>query len=81
MNNINNDKEMKKIVKSLYEPVTPSPELKKRLFARLSEEASGESNRARLMLARSRVLIPVGAVIIAAVIGYGVWLSLTHTLT
>jgi len=76
-NDTKNKDEMKKLLSSVYEPVTPSPEYKAKLLKCLINEADGTA-AVTSTWRRPERWVPVAVAIIAVVIGYGVWLSLTY---
>ena len=76
MTDFNDEENLGRLLKSAYRPVTPPPELKKRLLERLVLESNLATAGAPSSLwARPRIWIPVAVAIIAVVIGYGAWLS------
>lgn len=72
---LNNEEEIRKLVKSAYRPVASPPELKEQLLNQLTLEASG-AGVARPLWEQPRILVPILAAVIAGLIGYGAWLSL-----
>jgi anti-sigma-K factor RskA len=77
-NDSNNNNEMKELLGSLHEPATPSPEFKAKLLESLINEAEGTAAVSHTAWSRPEKWVPVAGAIIAVVIGYGVWLSLTY---
>ena len=75
----NNEEDIRRLLRSTYEPGTLSPELKEQLHERLMREGSAALSREHhLRYGRPKVWVPIAAVGISAVIGYGIWLSLTQ---
>ena len=74
---LNNEEEIRNLVKSAYRPVASPPELKKQLLEQLTLEASGASAAiSRPLWEQPRVLVPILAAVVSGLIGYGAWLSL-----
>ena len=74
---INNEEEVRNIVKSAYRPEPSPPELKKQLLEQLTLEASGAgAGMSRPLWEQPRVLVPILAAVTSGLIGYGAWLSL-----
>lgn len=77
MIDFDNDQDIKRLLRSVYKPVAPSPELKEQLLKRLTLEASGVALRAsRPLWERPKLWLPIAVSAISGVIGYGAWLSL-----
>lgn len=78
MIDFNSEEDVRRLLKSACEPVVTSPELKERLFERLRLEADRAAlSASHPVWRRPKLWVPIAAVIISAVIGYGVWLSLS----
>lgn len=75
--NNHREDEMKELLSSIHEPASPSPEFKAKLLERLVSEAE-VTDTAPVTWNRPERLMPVAAAIVAVVIGYGIWLSLTY---
>lgn len=74
---LNNEDEIRNLVKSAYRPVASPPELKKQLFEQLTLEASGAgASVSRPLWEQPRILVPILAAVVSGLIGYGAWLSL-----
>ena len=74
--NINSEENMKKLLQAVCKPVVASPEFNERLLNRLTHTLGGAAKTSPLPLWRQpKLLVPIAAVIILAVIGYGIWLS------
>ena len=73
-----NEEKVRRLLKSAYKPVAPSPELKdglrQRLILEVDNIASGSSHS---LVGWTRSGLIVAAAVISAAIGYGVWLSLS----
>ena len=77
MIDFNNEEDIKRLLKSAYKPVAPSPELKGRVLERLTLEVSGAALSVPYPLwERPKLWAPIVGAVILVVIGYGVWLSL-----
>ncbi len=77
MIDFDNDEDIKRLLRSVYKPVAPSPELKEQLLKRLTLEVSGATLMASHPLwERPKLWLPIAVSAISVVIGYGVWLSL-----
>ena len=76
MADFTSEDEIKKLLKSAYQPVTPSPELKNQ---QLQDLVRGVGSTApsvtRPRWSQPRLWLPIAAAVISAVIGYGVWLG------
>ena len=74
---INNEEEIRNIVKLAYRSEPSPSELKKQLLEQLTLEASGASvSMSRPLWEQPRVLVPILAAVTSGLIGYGAWLSL-----
>ena len=78
MMDFNSEEATRRLLRAVYKPVVPSPELKEQLLQRLTLEI-GESalSAPRPIWGWPKLWMPIAATIVSAVIGYGVWLSLT----
>ena len=73
---LNNEDDIRDLVKSAYRPVASPPELRKQLFEQLTLESSGGASISRPLWEQPRILVPVLAAVVSGLIGYGAWLSL-----
>ena len=74
---LNNEEEIRNLLKSAYKPVAPPPELKKQLREQLTIEASGAgAGVSRSLWEQPRVMVPILAAVVSGLIGYGAWLSM-----
>ena len=87
MINLDNDEDVRRMLKSAYKPAAPPPEFKEQLLERLRREVSATKTVPRSTKTvphsrwgRPRVWVPIVASIISVAIGYGIWLSLTKVL-
>ena len=77
MIDLNNEEEIRRLLKSACKPAVPSPELKDRLRQRLTLEAgSAVLSTCHSPVGWTRSGLIVAAVVTSGAIGYGVWLSL-----
>ena len=77
MIDFNSDGDMKKLMKSVYEPVSPSPEFKEQVIENLlSEVGSAAMSTSAHVWRRLRLWVPIAVSVTSAFIGYGIWLSL-----
>ena len=77
MNN-DSEKNMKKLLQTIYKPVVASSEFREGLLERLAHELSGEARQSAIPLWKQpRLLVPIAVVLILVAIGYGIWLPLT----
>ena len=75
----NNEEKIKRLLKSAYQPVVPSPELREQLLERLTLASCATSTSVHQPAwQRLRIWMPIAASITAAAITYGVWLSLAY---
>ena len=74
MTDCKEEESLKSLLKMAYTPVAAPPELRARLYERLTLEASGVGHL-RPFYERPRVLVPLLAAIATGLIGYGSWLS------
>ena len=69
------EKHMKKLLKTIYKPAAASSEFREGLLERLTHELGGEARQLTIPLWRRPGLWAlIAAVIILAVIAYGIWL-------
>lgn len=69
------EKNMKKLLQTIYKPAVTSPEFKEGLLERLTNEVGGEARELTIPLwKRPGLWVLIAAVIILAVIAYGIWL-------
>ena len=68
------EESLRSLLKAAYTPATAPPELRARLYERLTLEASGIGH-SRPFYERSKVLVPLLVAIATGLIGYGSWLS------
>lgn len=78
------EKELARLIKSACGPVKAPPEIKRELRECIVlEPVVATAGSAKVTNAsiwdRPRLWVPIAAVVIAAVIGYGAWLSLSMT--
>ena len=76
MINLDNDEDVRRMLKSAYKPAAPPPEFKEQLLERLRREVSATKTVPHSRWGRPRVWVPIVASIISVAIGYGIWLSL-----
>lgn len=75
MTDFDNENGIKRMLKDTYGSVEPSSEFKDQLRERLSYEAHS-AGMTHPLLARPRLVIPIVVAVMAALIGYGSWLSM-----
>ncbi len=73
MIDFNSDEDIRRILKSAYEPAVPSPGFREQLLEYLTHEVVGTHHP---IWRRTKLWVPIAVTVISAVIGYGVWLSL-----
>jgi hypothetical protein len=77
MTNFNSEEDVGRLLKAVYGPVVPPPEVRAGVLERLTLEASRVSSTAsRPPWERPRLLVPILVALISGLIGYGSWLSL-----
>ena len=76
MRDFNNEEDIGRLLKSAYQPVVPSPELKDQVLERLTLEVGAVLSASRPLWERPKLWAPIVAAVISGIIGYGVWLSL-----
>ena len=82
MSDCNDDDSLERMLKSAFKPVKAPPELKKKLLERLVVESDIVTAGASVALRdKPRIWIPIAVAIIAAIIGYGIWLSANFSAT
>ena len=76
------EENMKKLFQAIYKPVVASSEFKDRLLQQLTTEVSAKTRDLAIPLwRRAKFWVPIAAVLVLAVIGYGIWLPLTSAPT
>ena len=76
--NMDSEKHMKNILKTIYKPATASPEFREGLLERLTHELGGDVGQLTIPLWKQpRSFVFIAAVLIIAAIGYGIWIPLT----
>ena len=74
MNN-DSEKNMKKLLQTIYKPAVASSEFRDGLLERLTSEVGGGARELTIPLWKSpRLWVLIASVIILAVIAYGIWL-------
>jgi len=72
MANFTSEDKMKELLKSVCQPVAPSPEFKDQLLQDLTR---GVEDVTHPHWIQPRVLVPIAATLISVAIGYGIWLG------
>jgi len=81
MNNNDSEKDMRKILKTIYKPVAASSEFREGLLERLTHELGGDVRQLTIPLWKQpRLFVSIAAVLIIAAIGYGIWIPHTFQL-
>ena len=81
MNNNHSEKDMRKILETIYKPAVASPEFREGLLGRLTDELGGDARQLTVPLWKQpRLFVSIAAVLTIAAIGYGIWIPLTFQL-
>ena len=81
MIDLDNDENVRRLLKSVYQPTESSSEFKEQLLERLGREVSTTKTVPHSRWGHPRLWVPISVSIISVTIGYGIWLSLAKVLS